>query len=70
MIYDDHATRQLRFGMAIGITFASFVVSTLHVPALTALFGKRAWWPSQIAREPSRRSHEPRPTLKPIADTE
>ena len=28
MIYDDHATQQTGFGMAIGILFASFVVST------------------------------------------
>jgi RND superfamily putative drug exporter len=70
MIYDDHSTQQMGFGMALGIVFASLVVSTLLVPALTALAGKRAWWPSHIAREPNRTPQEPRPTLQPIADTE
>jgi putative drug exporter of the RND superfamily len=66
MIYDDHATKQMGFGMALGILFASFVVSTLLVPALTALVGKHAWWPSDIAREPGNKPREPRPTLTPI----
>jgi RND superfamily putative drug exporter len=66
MIYDDHATQQTGFGMAIGIMFASFVVSTLLVPVLTALVGKRAWWPSDIAHEPGHKPREPRPTLTPI----
>jgi RND superfamily putative drug exporter len=70
MIYDDQATRQMGFGMALGILFASFVVSTLLVPAVTALIGKRAWWPSHLADEGMRRPREPRPTLKPVADTE
>jgi RND superfamily putative drug exporter len=69
MIYDDPATKQMGFGMALGIMFASFVVSTLLVPALTALVGERAWWPSHLAQEPTRRSREPRPTLTPVADS-
>lgn len=69
MIYDDHATKQMGFGMALGILFASFVVSTLLVPAVTALVGKRAWWPSEIAREPTRRHREPQPTLTPVAES-
>ncbi|HET7378773.1 MAG TPA: MMPL family transporter, partial [Gaiellales bacterium] len=70
MIYDDHATKQMGFGMALGILFASFVVSTLLVPAITALVGKRAWWPSHLAHEPTRRSREPRSTLTPLVDSE
>ena len=66
MIYDDHATKQMGFGMALGILFA-FVVSTLLVPAVTALIGNRAWWPSETAREPSRTHREPQPTLTPVA---
>ena len=69
MIYDDHATKQMGFGMALGILFASFVVSTLLVPAVTALVGNRAWWPSEIAREPTRRHREPQPTLTPVAES-
>jgi RND superfamily putative drug exporter len=71
MMYDDQATRQMGFGMALGIMFASFVVSTVLVPALTALVGKRAWWPSKIAHEPlPTRPREPRPTLTSVAETE
>lgn len=39
------ATKQMGFAMAIGILIAAFVVSTLLVPALTALFGRAAFWP-------------------------
>ena len=53
MIYDDHATQQIGFGMAIGILFASFVVSTLLVPALTTLAGDTAWWPSRAGGAPA-----------------
>jgi RND superfamily putative drug exporter len=55
--------------MAIGIMVASFVVSTLLVPALTALVGTRAWWPSRRGREPTRLSRKQRPTLRPVADS-
>ncbi len=34
------ATRQMGFAMALGILIAAFVVSTLLVPALTALAGR------------------------------
>jgi RND superfamily putative drug exporter len=70
MIYDDYGTKETGFGMAIGILFASFVVSTLLVPALTALIGKRAWWPSEIARDPAPKQREPLRELRPIADSE
>ncbi len=69
LIYDDHATQQTGFGMAIGILFASFIVSTLLVPALTALIGKRAWWPSEIARDTTPQPRESLHTLRPIADS-
>jgi RND superfamily putative drug exporter len=70
MIYDDYGTKETGFGMAIGILFASFVVSTLLVPALTALIGKRAWWPSKIARDPAPAQRKPLRELRPIADSE
>jgi putative drug exporter of the RND superfamily len=50
MLYPDEATRQMGFAMAIGILLASFVVSSLLVPALTALIGEKAWWPSRRRR--------------------
>jgi hypothetical protein len=65
MIYDDQATKQTGFGMAIGILLASFVVSTLLVPALTALIGGRSWWPSQIAEDGARGQPAPLTELNP-----
>ena len=59
MIYDDQATKQSGFGMAIGILFASFVVSTLLAPALTALVGTRAWWPGDTATAAAHRPRKP-----------
>jgi RND superfamily putative drug exporter len=70
MIYDDQATKQTGFGMAIGILFASFVVSTLLVPALSALLGKRSWWPSQIAEDAAPGRPEPLRELRPLAHSE
>jgi putative drug exporter of the RND superfamily len=50
MLYPDEATKQMGFAMAIGILLASFVVSSLLVPALTALIGEKAWWPGRRRR--------------------
>jgi len=47
MLYPDEATKQVGFAMAIGILLASFVVSSLLVPAVTTLVGDRAWWPGR-----------------------
>jgi RND superfamily putative drug exporter len=51
MISNDQGTKQMGFGMAVGILFASFVVSTLLVPAMTALIGRKAWWPNRVSRD-------------------
>jgi putative drug exporter of the RND superfamily len=45
MLNYDANTKQIGFGMAVGILIASFVVSTLLVPAITTLVGRKAWWP-------------------------
>jgi len=52
MLNSDTGTKQMGFGMAIGILLASFVVSTLLVPAVTTLAGDAAWWPSRAGDEP------------------
>jgi RND superfamily putative drug exporter len=41
--------------MAFGILLASLVVSSVLVPALTALAGQRAWWPrgTKLVRAPA-----------------
>jgi RND superfamily putative drug exporter len=51
MLESDEASRQQGFAMAFGILVASLVVSTILVPALTALAGRRAWWPGRAAGE-------------------
>jgi RND superfamily putative drug exporter len=45
MLNKDVNARQIGFAMAVGILIASFVVSTLLVPAITTLLGEKAWWP-------------------------
>jgi uncharacterized protein (DUF2267 family) len=44
--------REFAFVMAAGILIDTFVVRSLLVPALTALFGERAWWPGRRVRRP------------------
>ena len=45
MLDRDVNSREIGFGMTVGILVASLLVSTLLVPALTTLVGRRAWWP-------------------------
>ena len=45
----DEGARQMGFAMALGILIASLVVSSVLVPALSALLGRRAWWPNQAS---------------------
>jgi RND superfamily putative drug exporter len=45
VLESDEGARQMGFAMAFGILLAALVVSTLLVPALAALAGRRAWWP-------------------------
>jgi RND superfamily putative drug exporter len=42
--------REFAFVMAVGVLIDTFVVRTLLVPALTSLFGERAWWPGRRVR--------------------
>jgi RND superfamily putative drug exporter len=39
--------REFAFVMTVGVLIDTFVVRTLLVPALTSLFGERAWWPGR-----------------------
>jgi putative drug exporter of the RND superfamily len=61
-IYHDQGTKQMGFAMAVGILLASFVVSSLLVPAIAALMGRKAWWPGlggSLKRLPSARAETP-----------
>jgi RND superfamily putative drug exporter len=51
MLEADQGSHQEGFAMAFGILTASLVVSTILVPAITALAGRRAWWPGRAAGE-------------------
>ena len=52
MLESSETSREMGFAMAFGILLASLVVSSVLVPALTALAGQRAWWPRHAARSP------------------
>jgi RND superfamily putative drug exporter len=47
MLQADEGARQMGFAMGFGILLASLIVSSILVPALTALLGRRAWWPER-----------------------
>jgi RND superfamily putative drug exporter len=51
MLDSAEVARQQGFAMAFGILLASLVVSSILVPALTALAGRRAWWPRRVWRQ-------------------
>ncbi|MBO2445565.1 MMPL family transporter [Actinomadura barringtoniae] len=53
---------EIGFGVAIGIVLSAFVVSTVLVPSLTALIGKKAWWPG------GRRAVAPSPGPEQVAE--
>jgi RND superfamily putative drug exporter len=53
MLESSESSREMGFAMAFGILLASLVVSSVLVPALTALAGTRAWWPGAKAPEPA-----------------
>jgi RND superfamily putative drug exporter len=50
MLESSEVAKQQGFAMAFGILLASLVVSSILVPALTALAGQQAWWPHRSTR--------------------
>jgi putative drug exporter of the RND superfamily len=67
MLEPDSGSRQTGFAMALGILIASLVVSSILVPAITALIGRRAWWPGRAVRG-RRAVPAPRATETPALD--
>jgi RND superfamily putative drug exporter len=58
---------QIGFAVAVGIMFAAFVMAMLLVPALTALVGRRAWWPGHgDAPQPGAGEGVPAEELEPV----
>jgi RND superfamily putative drug exporter len=51
LLESDAGSKQMGFAMALGIMLASLVVSSVLVPAITALAGRHAWWPGRVPRE-------------------
>ena len=45
--------REFAFVMAAGILIDTFIVRSLLVPALTSLFGEKAWWPGRRVHRPA-----------------
>lgn len=41
---------QMGFTVGVGLLLDTFVVRTLVVPAIAALFGKANWWPARVSR--------------------
>jgi RND superfamily putative drug exporter len=67
MLEADQASREQGFAMAFGILVASLVVSSILVPALTALAGRRAWWPGRATGERKAPARIGEPAPKPAA---
>jgi RND superfamily putative drug exporter len=61
---------QMGATIAIGVLLVSIVMATVFVPSLSALLGRRIWWPgprdaTATARDQAR-PHHPQPTPKPV----
>jgi RND superfamily putative drug exporter len=55
---------QVGAAVALGVLLDTFIVRSLLVPALTAVFGAWSWWPSRAGRRPG---VDRRPTAGPAA---
>jgi putative drug exporter of the RND superfamily len=67
MLEPDSGSRQTGFAMALGILIASLVVSSILVPAITVLVGRRAWWPGRAVRK-RRAAPAPRVSEEPALE--
>ncbi|MFE4977428.1 MMPL family transporter [Kitasatospora sp. NPDC056651] len=56
---------EMGFSIAIGILIAAFVMSMFFTPALTALLGRRAWWPGHGDTAGHGRGEGPAPLADP-----
>ncbi|WP_282798300.1 MMPL family transporter [Streptomyces sp. CC224B] len=48
LLASDASLAQIGFAVAFGIMISAFVMAMFFTPALTALFGRAAWWPRRI----------------------
>ncbi|BEK85321.1 hypothetical protein GCM10010198_12760 [Nocardia seriolae] len=54
MLAGNTVMSQMGFAISVGIAISAFVMAMFFTPALTALLGRRAWWPGRIGRTDSR----------------
>ncbi|MFF0637508.1 MMPL family transporter [Nocardia sp. NPDC004151] len=50
MLAGSTVLSQMGFAISVGIAIAAFVMAMFFTPALTALLGRRAWWPGRTGR--------------------
>jgi RND superfamily putative drug exporter len=61
---------QIGFAIGLGILLSALLTARVLVPALTVLAGRRAWWPSRLARGPRAEARDDRqgaPGPEPVA---
>ncbi|AYF72819.1 MMPL family transporter [Nocardia yunnanensis] len=54
MLAGNTVMSQMGFAISVGIAISAFVMAMFFTPALTALLGRRAWWPSRTGRDADR----------------
>jgi RND superfamily putative drug exporter len=61
---------QLGATIAIGVIIVSFVMAAILVPSLSALIGRRVWWPGQQDALTATAADRPRPSDEPAVQAE
>ncbi|MFF9901508.1 MMPL family transporter [Streptomyces longispororuber] len=59
LLASDASLAQIGFAVAFGIMISAFVMAMFFTPALTALFGRAAWWPRRIRPNAPQQSGTP-----------
>lgn len=54
MLAGNTVLSEMGFAISVGIAIAAFVMAMFFTPALTALIGRRAWWPGHGDTGPSK----------------
>jgi RND superfamily putative drug exporter len=57
---------QLGFAVSCGIALAAFVMAMFFSPSLTALIGRRAWWPGHAHQARTRAGQQPQESREPL----
>ncbi|RMI27667.1 MMPL family transporter [Nocardia stercoris] len=55
MLAGNTILSQMGFAISVGIAIAAFVMAMFFTPAITAILGERAWWPSRTTPKWNRR---------------